>query len=82
MGPKSVFDRPEDAALDGWPEAAQARVVSVDIRGDRAEVVLDTEPSYPYWIYCRRSDQGWEVTVGGNGPCEGWDDPARIQWGP
>lgn len=81
MGRKTAFDRPEDAALDGWPAAAQARVVSVEIHGNRAEVVLDTDPHYPYWIYCQRSDEGWQVTVDGNGPCDGWDDPAKIQWG-
>ena len=75
-----VFDCPEDAALAGWPEGARARVVSVEIRGDRAEVILDTNSDYPYWVYCHRSDEGWQVTVDGNGPCVGWDDPVKIQW--
>jgi len=82
MDRDGVFCRPEDAALAGWPEAARARVVSVEVRGDRAEVVIDTDSPYPCWIYCQRSDDGWHVTVGGNGPCVGWDDPTEIQWGP
>jgi hypothetical protein len=74
------FDRPENAALAGWPAAAQARIISVEIRGNRAEVVLDTDPHYPYWVYCRRSDAGWRITVDGNAPCVGWDDPTTIHW--
>lgn len=80
MHRRTVFDSPEEAALDGWPEAAQVKVISVEIRGNRAEVVLDTDPSYPYWVYCQRSDEGWRLTVDGNGPCVGWDDPTTIQW--
>jgi len=56
--------------------------VSVDVRGDRAEVVLDTDPSLPYWVYCVRSEDGWHETVTGNGPTVGWDDPNEIQWSP
>ena len=81
MDRETAYDRPEDAALAGWPEAARARVVSLEIRGNRAEVLIDTDPHYPYWVYCQRSDEGWQVTVDGNGPCHGWDDPAMIQWG-
>lgn len=82
MDRPGAFDRPEDAALSGWPKAARAKVVSVEIRGNRAEVVLDTDPHYPYWVYCQRSGKGWQVTIDGNGPCVGWDDPAEIQWDP
>lgn len=80
MGRQTVFDRPKEAALDGWPAATDAKVVSVDIRSNRAEVVVDTDPSYPYWVYCQRSGAGWRVTIDGNGPCVGWDDPTLIQW--
>ena len=34
------FKTPEAAALAEWPAAAEPRVVSADIRGGRAEVVL------------------------------------------
>jgi len=73
---------PQAAALAGWSDATQVRVVSVDVRGDRAEVVLDTDPSLPYWVYCVRSEDGWHETVTGNGPTVGWDDPNEIQWSP
>jgi hypothetical protein len=75
------YDSPEEAALADWPDAARVRVVSVDVRGDRAEVVLDTDPSYPYWVYCVRNTDGrWREAAGGNGPTIGWDDPSFIQW--
>ena len=76
------FDTPEAAALATWTPApaAMPRVVSVDVRGDRAEVVLDTVPSYPDYVYCLRTSDGWRVTVSGNGPCVGWDDPSIIEW--
>lgn len=77
----TTFDSPEEAALAGWPEAARARVISVEVRGNRAEVVVTTDPDYPYWVYSQRSGEGWQVTLGSNGPCDGWDDPAKIQWG-
>jgi hypothetical protein len=43
-----AFDSPQEAALAGWASTTGAypRVVSVDVSGDRAEVVIDTEPSY------------------------------------
>jgi hypothetical protein len=73
---------PEEAALAGWASApaARARVLSVDVRGDRAEVIVDTERSYPDWVYCVRRGDGWYETVSGNGPCVGWDDPTAIEW--
>ena len=80
MHRRTVFDSPAEAALDGWPEAAHAEVIAVEIRGDRAEVLLDTDPSYPYWVYCQRAGNGWRLTGDGNGPCVGWDDPTTIQW--
>jgi hypothetical protein len=80
MGDSTLwFDRPEDAT-SGWPTAAHVRVVSVDVRGNRAEIVLDTDPHYPYWVYCVQSGGRWRTTVDGNGPCTGWDDPEQIQW--
>jgi hypothetical protein len=74
------FDSPEEAALAGWPTGSHVRVLSVEIRGDRAEVVLDTKPHCPYWMYCMKTAGRWRITVDGNGPCIGWDDPRLIQW--
>ena len=36
------FDTPEAAAIAGWMPDARPSVVSVTIRDDRAEVVIDT----------------------------------------
>jgi hypothetical protein len=77
---RRVFATPEEAVLHGWPASSQVRVVSVTVVGDRAEVVLDTEPSYPYWSYAVRAADGWRESVSGNGPCVGWDDPDKIHW--
>ena len=74
------YDSPEDAALAGWPASAQARILSVDVRGDRAEVVIDTDPSYPYWIYCVKVEGRWHESVTGNGPTDGWDTTNIITW--
>ena len=74
------FASPEDAGLSGWPVVAKARVVSLDVRGDRAEVVVDTEPSYAYWLYCVRRSGKWRVAVSGNGPTAGWGDPSIFAW--
>lgn len=76
------FDSPEAAALSGWASAmaAHPRVVSVDVQGDRAEVVIDTEPSYLDYVYCVRRGGRWFEVVSGNGPTTGWDDPAAIHW--
>jgi hypothetical protein len=76
----SGFATPEEAALDGWPAASKARVVSVTVKGDRAEVVLDTDPHYPYWVYCVRRNGAWIEGVSGNGPTAGWDDLDEFDW--
>ena len=77
------FASPEEAALATWADSprAHAWVVAVDIRGDRAEVIIDTEPSYRDYVYCQRRRDGWCEVVSGNGPTVGWDDPSFIQWG-
>ena len=74
------FESPQEAALNGWPGSAKAHAVSVDVRGDRAEVVIDTDPSYQYWVYCVRRDDGWHEGVSGNGPTINWDDPSVYSW--
>jgi len=76
------WDSPEGAALAGWREAQSANplVVRVDIRGHRAEVVIDTTPSYLDYVYCIERDGRWREVVSGNGPCVGWDDPDKMEW--
>jgi hypothetical protein len=73
---------PKVAALATWPQAAEAQVVSIEVRGDRAELVIKTFPPHPdgYWVYCIRRHDGWHETVSGNGPIVGWDDPGVIEW--
>lgn len=74
------FDTPQEAALDSWSPAAQARIISTTIRGDRAEVALEVGPSYPYWVYCIRRQGRWFEGNSANGPTIGWDDPDIIGW--
>jgi hypothetical protein len=61
MSDRLGFESPEGAALAGWASTpdAHARVISVTVRGDRAEVVIDTDPTYPDCVYCvrRRADE-------------------------
>lgn len=79
--------RPEDRrtlerlALDDCSPQAHARVVSTTIAGHRAEVVLLVNGDHGYWMYFLRDGEGWRVTVSGNGPTIGWDDPTDIEWG-
>ena len=58
-------ESPELAALATWSQAAEVQVVSVEVRGDRAEVVTQTKPPLPdgYWTYCVRRQDGWHETV-------------------
>lgn len=47
------FSSPEEAALAGWPAAANARVLRVERLSDsRVDVIVDTEPSYPMRVHC------------------------------
>jgi hypothetical protein len=62
------FATPEAAALAEWPAAADPVVVSVDIRGDYAEVVLLVNGDYRYWVYLEQGRDGWEEVSSGNGP--------------
>jgi hypothetical protein len=80
MSDEEHFASPEEAVLADWPAAAHARVVSVDVRGRRAEVVIDTDPHYLYWVYCVRDVAGWREVVSGNGPTLRWEDPSDIHW--
>ena len=74
------FDSPEVAALAGWPDAAQPRVVSVKVAGTRAEVVIEVGPAYRYWVYCVQREGRWAEAASGNGPTDGWDDATLIHW--
>jgi len=73
--PESDYDSPEEAALAGWSStpSARARVVSVDVVGDRAEVVIATDDDQDHgdWVYCVRRDGLWREVVSGNGPSSG-----------
>jgi hypothetical protein len=71
----------ERLALGDWSPEAHARVVSVALAGNRAEVALLVNGDYGYWMYFQRDDEGWCETVSGNGPTIGWDDPTAIEWG-
>jgi hypothetical protein len=55
--------------------------VSASVVGDRAEVVVNVEPDYPYWIYCVQRGGHSAEDVSGNGPSIGWADPDVIDWG-
>ena len=70
-----------EAALAGFPAAADARVVGVTVVGDRAEVVLQVGPDYDYWVYCHRHGGGWAEVASGNGPSQDWADP-DVVFGP
>jgi hypothetical protein len=78
------FKSPEEAALAGWSSSpsAKARVVSVEIVGDRAEVVIATDDDHDHgdWVYCTRRDGRWREVLSGNGPSDGWSDPDVLQW--
>jgi hypothetical protein len=70
-----THETPEAAALSGWPTASQARVRSVAVQGDRAEVVVDADPSWSSWVYCVRTRGRWHEAIAENGPTVEWDDP-------
>ena len=76
-----AFPTPEQAALAAWTStpAANAEVVEVTTRGERAEVVVDVGAGYRYWHYCAHGPNGWLERTSSNGPTPGWDDPSRIQ---
>jgi hypothetical protein len=70
----------ERLALAEWSERAGARVVSVTVAENRAEVALLVNGEYEYWTYFQRDGHGWHETVSGVGPTAEWDDPSTIQW--
>jgi hypothetical protein len=76
------FDTPEEAALAGWGATAGAApsVISVDVRGGRAEVLIEVGAGYPDYVYCCRMADRWHEVASGNGPSPGWDDPTHLIW--
>lgn len=74
------YETPEEVALADCPPSSGAHIVSVDIRGDRAQVLLDFDPSYEYWVYCVCVEGRWHEAVSGNAPTPAWDDPNEIDW--
>src|SRR4051794_22555041 len=47
----------ERLALAEWSEDADARIVSVTVAGDRAEVALVVNGDHDHWTYFQRDDQ-------------------------
>lgn len=76
------FDSPEAAALADWEQApeAAARVAQVTVRGPRAEVILELDPTYREWVYCVRGPDGWRSAASGNGPTPNWHDLDAYSW--
>lgn len=64
----------ERLALAEYSEAAAARVISITVRGKRAEVALLVNGDYEYWEYFQRDQQGWHETSSSSGPFVDWDD--------
>lgn len=55
-------------ALADWPEAADARVVSLIASTSRAAVNLFVNGDYEYTVYFRRSEHGqWDEAGSSNG---------------
>jgi hypothetical protein len=77
---EASFPSPEEAALAGWPRAADPRVVFVSVVGRRAEVHLAVNDDYDYWVHCVKGEDGWGVVVDGNGPVAEWDNPSVVDW--
>jgi hypothetical protein len=51
---------PEDAALASFPESAGARLLWVEPVDDSSVLVhVDTEPSHPMQVSCRRYGELW-----------------------
>lgn len=81
MASASRFDKPEQAAMFGFPER-YCRVVASAVNGDDAFVLLDTGSdgrSYLYGVQCRRSNGQWFDA--GSSNASGWwqcgSDPER-----
>ena len=61
--PAAGYATPEEAAVADWPVAANPRVLAVRRRdADVVEVTIDTEPSHPMTVRCRRVGTRWFIT--------------------
>ena len=76
------FETPGQAALAGWASVPSARpqVGGGRHSRDRAEVVIDIDPSYADRVHCVRRNGRWFEVVSGNAPTAGWDDPEFTAW--
>jgi hypothetical protein len=63
LGPPLGFLTPQEAAVDLYPDPAQARAVDVEIMGDEAHVVVDTLPSHPLRAVCVLDNGLWVPDV-------------------
>ena len=79
------FQSPEEAALAGWAStpSAHARVMSVEVVNDRAQVVVAADGD-PYanhdYVYCVRRDGRWREVVSGSGRSEGCQTRTPFEW--
>ena len=60
------YPTPEEAALANYPPSAHARAVTTKVRGRKATVVIETDPSYKYVVYCRKDGDLWFDNGGHN----------------
>jgi len=68
------------ATFEGTTAAAAARVVTVTVAGDRAEVAQVVNGGYEYWAYFVRDEQDWLEAGNGNGPSIDWAQPSALEW--
>jgi len=82
LSEQRTYESPEEAALAGWSStpSARARVVSVEIVDDRAQIVLAINDDYRDWVYCTRREGRWREGLSGNGPSDGWSNPDVLRW--
>jgi hypothetical protein len=77
-----THETPEAAALNGWPKDSRVLVTSVDVRGDRAEVVLENDRGWPNHVHCVRTRRHWHEAISTSGATFEWDDPWPDPMGP
>jgi hypothetical protein len=75
--PQETFATPELAALAQWAESpgAHARLIAVRHAEDEAEVEIEVDPGYRYWVWCERREDGWVEVQSSNLPSLGSLDP-------
>ena len=77
MTEHSEDNTPEGVALAGWASTTQAnaQVVAVEVRGNRAQVEIEVDPGYREWVCLERLDGRWCEATSGNGPSASWLTP-------